>query len=274
VLSIEQDLKQYGASFFADIQARTGLLRTQLEQGLAELVSLGLATSDSYTGLRALLTPNDRKPGGRSKRHRKAMFGVEDAGRWSLLNQQLECDEPNPDQSQKDNPLDDEQLERLAVIYLQRWGVIFRKVLEREPFAPPWRILLKVLRKMELKGVLRGGRFVVGIGGEQFAFSETVDALRSMAKKQTQSASSGEYVSIAAADPLNLLGIIIPDTKLARLVNNRVLYRDGIPVATLQGGDVTFLTTIASDQQWRLKQLLLKKNFPPRLRSYLGKQLH
>jgi len=271
--SIEQDLKQFGASFFSDIQTRTGLLRTQLEQGLAELVSLGLATSDSYTGLRALLTPNDRKPGGRSRRHRKAMFGVEDAGRWSLLSRVSKdenSEKPNLDQS-----LDDEQLERLIVVYLQRWGVVFRKVLEREPFAPPWRILLRTLRKMELKGVIRGGRFIKGVGGEQFAFSDTVDILRSLAKKTAnQPVVTNYYVVIAAADPLNLLGIILPDTKLPTLVNNRVLYRDGIPLATLKGGEVTFLTKIAPDQRWKLQQLLLKKNFPPRLRSYLGKQLH
>ena len=270
---VAQDLQKFGASFFSDIQTRTGLLRTQIEQGLAELVSLGQATSDSFTGLRALLTPNNRKPGGKSRRNRKAMFGVEDAGRWSLLYRQRDVEStraPLPDQ-----PLDDEQLERLVVVYLQRWGVLFRKVLERESFAPPWRVMLRVLRKLELRGTIRGGRFVAGIGGEQFAFSDTVDALRSAARNATsQGAARNQYISLAAADPLNLLGVILPEIRLPRVANNRVLYRDGIPVATLRGGQVSFLAQIDPQDQWKLQQRLLRKKFPPRLRSYLGKQVH
>jgi len=272
---IEQDLRQYGASFVADLQARTGLLRTRIEQGLAELVSHGRATSDSFTGLRALLTPEDRKPGGSSRRGRRAMFGIEDAGRWSLLTRPATA--PGRAHDNLETPLSDEQLERLVHIYLQRWGVLFRKVLERETFAPPWRVLLKVLRRMELQGALRGGRFIAGIGGEQFAFPDTVDALRRVARQGGDRADDEtvtDYVSLAAADPLNLLSLMVPDSRLPRLANNRVLFGDGVPLAVLQGSEVSFIRTVAAEEQWKLQQLLLQRQFPPRLRSYLGRRVH
>ena len=195
------------------------------------------------------------------------MFGVEDAGRWSLL----ETDEA-PGQLQKKSRhwhvLDEEQLERLIGIYLQRWGVIFRGVLERELFSPPWRVLLTALRKMELRGTIRGGRFVAGVGGEQFAHPETVDVLRKF-KKQVNS-NKPRYYSLSAVDPLNLLNLISSNRKLSRLSKNRVLYENGIPIAVLESGKVIFLKEIEAAQEWNLQQALIKKNFPARLRSYLG----
>jgi ATP-dependent Lhr-like helicase len=265
---IEADLLQHGASFFDQIQSRTGLLKAQLEEGLAELVSSGRICSDSFTGLRALLTPNHKKPGTHRRRGRKAMFGVEDAGRWSLLDTFQLAEEPVK-QSRHWEVLDEEQLERLISIYLQRWGVLFRSLLDREAFSPPWRILRAVLRKMELRGTLRGGRFVAGVGGEQFAFPESVDELRKFKKLKEPSGSSATYC-IAATDPLNLLNLILPNRKLARLLNNRVLYKGGVPIATLDSGEVHFLRDVDIDQQWNLQQMLLKRNFPTRLRSYLG----
>src|SRR5690606_17944991 len=130
--------------------------RSQLEQGLADLVAAGRLTSDSFTGLRALLTPDTRKPGGHS-RHRKATFGIEDAGRWSLLHETSGGIETQADVT--DSPFDPEQLDRLIMVYLGRWGVLFRRALERESAAPPWRVLLGRLRTLELQGTLRGGRF-------------------------------------------------------------------------------------------------------------------
>lgn len=271
--SIEQDLISHGASFFDQIQSRTGLLKTQLEEGLAELVSFGRICSDSFTGLRALLTPNHKKPSSHRRRGRRAMFGVEDAGRWSLLDT-FQREEPAQKPSRHWNILDEEQLERLVSIYLQRWGVLFRSSLDRETFAPPWRILLSTLRKMELRGILRGGRFVQGVGGEQFAFSETVDELRKFKKQnavdeQSQS-NSKAYYCLAATDPLNLLNLILPNRKLSRLANNRVLYLQGIPIAVLESGKVSFLREIEAEQEWEVQQMLMKRQYPTRLRSYLG----
>ncbi|MFK7863512.1 MAG: DEAD/DEAH box helicase [Pseudohongiellaceae bacterium] len=265
---IESDLQSHGASFFDQVQTRTGLLKTQLEEGLSELVGIGRISSDSFTGLRALLTPNSKKPSSHRRRHRTAMFGVEDAGRWSLLDTFT--------QSVKDKPsrhwevLDEEQLERLVAIYLQRWGVLFRSLLERELYAPPWRVLLRTLRTLELRGVVRGGRFVAGVGGEQFAYSETVDDLRK-AGKAKQTAGPGKFYSMSATDPLNLLNLVLPNQKLSRLLTNRVLYRGGIPIAVLETGKVHFLRDVAEDKKWEYQQMLLKQKHPVKLKSYLGR---
>ena len=271
---IEQDLKEHGASFFDQIQSRTGTLKTQLEEGLAELVSYGRVCSDSYTGLRALLTPSNKKPSAHKRRNRKAMFGVEDAGRWSLLNTfQLELaqEEPNKKTTRKWEVLDEEQIERLISIYLQRWGILIRSLLERESYAPPWRVLLVHLRKLELRGVLRGGRFVTGIGGEQFAFPETVDALRKFKKdKKNKVGVKQPFYCLTASDPLNFLNLTLPNRRLPRLLKNRVLFQGGIPIAMLDSGEVHYLRDIDLREQWNIQQMLLKRNFPIRLRSYLG----
>ena len=301
---IEADLLTNGASFFDQIQSRSGLLKAQLEEGLAELVGAGRLSSDSFTGLRALLTPAAKKQGAHRRRGRSAMFGVEEAGRWSLLETFVPrpadtaiTDEPATARTETDaentrrssatpaiirqprasrpnsvrsgwDVLDDDQLERLISIYLNRWGVLFRSIIERELLAPPWRVLLRALRRMELRGTVRGGRFIAGVGGEQFAFQEAVDGLRSMAKEVA--AAKPRYHSLAASDPLNLLNLILPRRKLAKLLNNRVLFEDGIPIAVVESGEVKFLREVAPERQWALQQALVQKNFPPRLRSYLG----
>ena len=301
---IEADLLTNGASFFDQIQSRSGLLKAQLEEGLAELVGAGRLNSDSFTGLRALLTPAAKKQGAHRRRRRSPMFGVEEAGRWSILETfaprpadtantdataaaRTETDAENtrrssatpaiirqPRASRPNNVrsgwdvLDDDQLERLISIYLNRWGVLFRSIIERELLAPPWRVLLRALRRMELRGTVRGGRFIAGVGGEQFAFQEAVDGLRSMAKEVA--AAKPRYHSLAASDPLNLLNLILPRRKLAKLLNNRVLFEDGIPIAVVESGEVKFVREVAPERQWALQQALVQKNFPPRLRSYLG----
>ena len=195
------------------------------------------------------------------------MFGVEDAGRWSLLKSNIQAEQPRSQNIRHWDLLDEDQLERLVSIYLQRWGVLFRAVLDREAFAPPWRTLLACLRKMELRGELRGGRFVAGVGGEQFALAETVDALRRL---NNENGNDSKYYSIAATDPVNLLNLVQPNKKLPRKLNNRILYQDGIPTAVLEAGKVRFLKEVGVDEQWALQQALRKRNFPTRLRSYLG----
>ena len=154
-------------------------------------------------------------------------------------------------------------------VYLLRWGVLFRDLLDRESKAPPWRVLRATLRKMELRGIIRGGRFISGVSGEQFAFSETVDALRQFRKEQDKRPDQ-TWICIAATDPLNLMNLSLPKRKLPRLGKNRVLYRNGIAVAVLESGDVHFLTDVEPDRRWLLQQMLLKRRFPARLRSYLG----
>ncbi|MDA0687513.1 MAG: DEAD/DEAH box helicase [Proteobacteria bacterium] len=269
---IADDLQNNGASFYDEIQRRTGLLRTQMEEGLAELVAQGQLSSDSFTGLRALLTPNHKKPGSHRRRGRSSMFGVEDAGRWSLLDTfQASAVAPTA-ASRHWQVLDEEQLERLITVYLHRWGVLFRGILDKEMAAPPWRILLARLRRMELQGILRGGRFIAGVGGEQFAFAETVDELRKFKRGKEAGAgqSRSEYFCVAATDPVNLINFILPGRKLPRLSRNRVLYRGGVPIAVMESGEVHYLKQATAEEQWQWQQMLMKRVYPPRLRNYLG----
>ena len=255
---VEQDLESHGASFFDQIQTRTGLLRTQLEQGLAELVSLGRVCSDSYVGLRALLLPEHKKSGGR--RRRKLTFGVEDAGRWSLLETFRQPSGPAPAKHRQQawDALDEDQLQRLLDVYLDRWGVICRSLIAREAMAPPWRVLLTLLRKQELRGKLRGGRFVAGLQGEQFARTETVDELRKFGREQRPN----RHFVLTAADPVNLLHLLMPERSLPRLTRNRVLYRGGVPLAVLIAGEISFLGEVAAEDQWKLRQMIVSGAAP------------
>ena len=267
---VEQDLETHGASFFDQLQTRTGLLRTQLEQGLAELVSIGRVCSDSFVGLRALLLPEHRKSGGR--RRRALTFGVEDAGRWSLLDTFLKpglkpglkpCRQPREPAPSGRRPqvwdaLDEDQLQRLLEIYLDRWGVICRSLVAREALAPPWRVLLTALRKQELRGKLRGGRFIAGLQGEQFSRAETVDELRKFGREQRQN----RHFVLSAADPLNLLHLLMPERSLPRLTRNRVLYRGGAPLAVLVAGEISFLGKVEDENQWKLRQMIVSGAAP------------
>lgn len=277
--SVLADVQQHGASFFAEIRQRTGLLPVQLEDALSELVAAGRMTSDGFTGLRALLIPRARQSSAAARRGRSRgpAYDVEDAGRWSVLAP------PAP------QALDDEALESLVMVYLQRWGVLNRQVLTREVAAPAWRDLLPVLRRMELRGTVRGGRFIAGIGGEQFTLPETVAPLREQARRLRESAQPGvpgsveidaeaeadlwqtaRYHSLSAVDPANHLGLLLPDVRVARTSRNRVLYRDGVPTAVLNGAEVRFLREVPTQYRWALEQLLRRQEINPRLRAYLG----
>ncbi len=246
-----------GASFFDEIVDATRLLRPQAEEGLAELVALGLINSDSFAGLRALLMPADRRRGegrGGRARGRRALFGMEDSGRWALARR------ARPPQSGAQDAA--EAAEHLARSLLRRYGIVFWRMLEREaPWLPPWRDLLRVYRRLEARGEIRGGRFVAGFSGEQFALPEAVGLLREVRRKPA----SGEFVSLSGADPLNLVGILTPGARLAALTSNRVLYKDGLPVALLAGGDVHFLEEFDAATQWQARKSLLRGAVPASL---------
>ncbi len=246
-------IRQYGASFFDELVEGTGLLRPQLEEALAELVASGLVNSDSFGGLRALLVPSDRRgsrAGGR--RRRTTIFGMEAAGRWALARR------AQPTQTVA-RP---EAVEHLARSLLLRYGVVFWRLLEREaPWLPPWRDLLRVYRRLEARGEIRGGRFVAGFSGEQFALPDAVGMLREVRRKPP----SGDWISLSGADPLNLAGILVPGPKLAALTGNRLLYRDGLPVALFAGNEVQFLETLDPATQWEARKALLRGAVPPAL---------
>ena len=257
---LREYLAAHGASFFDELTENSGLLRTQIEEALGELVVAGIASSDSFAGLRALLVPsNRRRPIGTNRRRRRASsHDIEDAGRWALLAHDSEPGES----SAEGTPV----IEQVAWSLLTRYGVVFKRVLERETTLPAWRDLVTVLRRLEARGEIRGGRFVAGPTGEQFALPEAVTRLREIRRKSA----SGTLVSISGADPLNLVGILSPGARLPALLTNRVLYKDGNPIALQVGKEVRFLERVEADIEWDTRNALLRKRIPPPLRSYLG----
>ncbi len=246
-----------GASFFGDLVNATGLLRTEVEKGLGELVSWGLVVSDSFAGLRALLVPSDRRrPIGRLRRRgRTAPFGVETAGRWSRTGRRSLLPE-------------EQQAEAVAWMLLRRYGVVFRRLVERETTLVPWRDVLRVYRRLEARGEVRGGRFVGGFSGEQYALPEAVGALRAVRRAGT----SGELVAVSGADPLNLVGSIVPGSAVASLAGNRVLYRDGVAVAVRESDETRLLVEESADERNALEAALVRRRVAPLVRAYLGKR--
>jgi ATP-dependent Lhr-like helicase len=271
-----QFIQQHGASFFDEIADGAGLLPNQVEEALAELVALGLVNADSFGGLRALLVPsNRRRSAARDPRRRRriAIFGMQDAGRWTMVRKGRgawgsglgsEAEEPVTNilaraPSPESHAVASEAIEHVCRTLLRRWGVVFWKVLERESkWLPPWRDLLLCLRRLEARGEVRGGRFVAGFAGEQYALPDAVGALRDARR----SANANQWVSLSAADPLNLVGIITPGGRLPSLTGNRVLYRDGTPLALYVGGEVKFLIELAAKEQWDAQNALLRRQVP------------
>jgi len=248
-------LQQHGASFFDEIIQGTELLRAQAESGLAELVAAGRVSADSFGGLRALLMPLERKRRLAARGRRSATFGLEEAGRWSLVHRTRAAADVA---DQSDN------IEAVAWVLLRRYGVVFRRMLTREAaWLPPWHALLRAYRRLEAQGHIRGGRFVAGVSGEQYALPDAVGALRSIRKR----GSAGEMVSLSAADPLNLAGIVTPGARVAALAGNRLLLSDGVPIATLIGGEVQYLTDIPPPEQWQVRNALLRATPRSRLAS-------
>jgi ATP-dependent Lhr-like helicase len=234
---ILQTLAESGALFFSEIVQRTKLLQSRVEQALGELAAHGFVTADSFEGLRALLTPPEKRAPfgdiGRPRRHR-AVTSIEFAGRWSLLRKF-----PAPDFSQNGNENlhsqnRDNALEIFAKVLLRRYGVVFRKLLEREALKVSWFELGKIYRRLEARGEIRGGYFVNGVSGEQFALPEAIGLLRSMRKEKN----SGTEIILSAADPLNLVGILTPGARIASVWRNRILWRDGVPLAGLEAGKI------------------------------------
>jgi ATP-dependent Lhr-like helicase len=209
-------LSSRGASFFADLVAGTGRLPAEVEDGLWELVAAGLVTADGFDSLRALLDPRRRRAEGR-ERARRPRHG---AGRWSLLRTSL-APPPSPLTSS----------ERAARQLLRRYGVVFRDLLTREGLCPPWRDLLAVYRRLELRGEVRGGRFVDGFTGEQFALPEAVESLRALRKAAARGARGPAHeIRLSGADPLNLVGILLPGARVPGTPAYEIILNDGLPV--------------------------------------------
>jgi ATP-dependent Lhr-like helicase len=253
-----------GASFFTELVRRTGLLPSQVEEALSELAALGFVTSDSFDGLRALLVPSNKRPTlGRNegKRRRKTnLASIEFAGRWSLLRREMISQvSGNGAESSARNSA----LEKFARVLLRRHGVVFRRLLERESFPVLWYELGRIYRRWEARGEIRGGYFVGGVSGEQFALPEAIGLLRSIRKAP----SNGKLVTLSAADPLNLQGILTPGPKIAAFTANRILFRDGLPVAALEADEIRKISDApVSDSQ--IEMALRVGKLRPSLRPY------
>src|SRR5437899_1545032 len=228
-------LAEGGALFFTELVRRSGLLPSQVEEALSQLAALGLVTSDSFDGLRALLVPSNKRPTfGRNigKRRRKTnLASIEFAGRWSLLRTEIAS---KPSGNGAESIAREAAIEKFARTLLRRYGVVFRRLLERESLGVNWYELGRFYRRWEARGEIRGGYFVAGISGEQFALPEAIGLLRSIRKAPP----NGELITLSAADPLNLQGILTPGPRIAALTASRILFRDGLPVAALEAGEI------------------------------------
>ena len=213
-------LRQHGALFRPDLASRTGRLPSEVDEALWDGVARGLITADGFRAVRSLLRSRSRpsypqrrglRGGLRRGTSSRNTQGTGPAGRWSLLPEPMPPGDP------------DELAEAAAEQLLVRWGVVFRDLVRRESLAVPWREILWAFRRMEARGTIRGGRFVTGFSGEQFAHPDAVDVLREVRKQRL----AGETVQLSAADPLNLTGIILPGPRVPAIHANTVTYTDG-----------------------------------------------
>ena len=235
-------LTQQGASFFNDLVRITHHLPTEVEQGLWELVAAGFATADGFDNLRSLMDPHRRRAEGRERARRPRHA----AGRWSLLRgtEPLMVDgqwSSGPDQAISHQPSaigsststqHSTLSAKVAHQLLRRYGVVFRDLLARESLVQSWRDLLVQYRRMEMAGEVRGGRFVSGFTGEQFALPEAVEALRAIRKA---SGASSHEIKLSATDPLNLAGVILPGPRVPAVPTNFLVLKNGVVVRAVVG---------------------------------------
>ena len=238
-------LADQGALFFVDLVTATGLLRVQVEDALGELVAAGLVTSDSFGGLRAVIAPQRNRPSFRSRgRPRRGTVSFDRAGRWVLVPTVSEAELVS---------LREAAVEHAAESLLRRYGVVARAVLQREPLMPQWRELVRVYRRWEARGEIRGGRFVEPLGGEQFALTEAVPALRRTRRERDD---PEELIVISAADPLNLSAMNGAAKSVAAIGANRIVYGGGVPLAAALGQRVEALTQLDGETLNRVRETL------------------
>jgi len=251
-----------GALFFSELRNQKGLLPSRIEQALAELTGQGWVTADSFEGLRALLLPQDKRAPfadtERKRRHR-AVTSLEFAGRWSLLRPRDEATIARQDPAAREKAV-----ESFARVLLRRYGVVFRRLLDGEATKLCWYDLGRVYRRLEARGEIRGGYFVGGMSGEQFALPEAIGLLRSLRKTPAP----GELITISGADPLNLTGTLTPGPRVAAVTANRIMLRDGVPLASLEAGRIQSRAADQKDLDAGTERLLRVGSLPPALRPY------
>ncbi|MDY0834261.1 DEAD/DEAH box helicase [Pseudomonas sp. SED1] len=248
---VHQALRENGALFFDELIHEAHLLRSELETALQELVGAGLANADSFAGLRALTTPASKRQARSSRRGRGAFVGgMDDAGRWALVRRAPVADGTRPAAHSA------ETLEHVAMTLLRRYGVVFWRLLEREAdWLPSWRELLRTFHRLEARGEIRGGRFVSGLAGEQFALPEAIPLLREVRRRPHD----GSLIAVCGADPLNLVGTMLPGSKVPALSGNRLVYRDGLPAAVEIAGKQQVLLELDAQAAGLVREKLIRR---------------
>ena len=231
-------LSTRGASFFDDILAETGARGPDAAAALGELIAHGLVSADAFAGLRAFTRGSARR-----------LRTVAEAGRWSCVTRR----------AADAGSIEEDGVEAVARTLLRRYGVVFKTLLARETLPLPWRELFRELRRLEARGELRGGRFVAGFTGEQFALPEAVEMLR----RVRRAPADGAVVAVSAADPLNLTGIIALGDRISATASTRIAFRDGVPVATQAGNrKIDWLDAQTAEQEWAVRNTLLRTRIP------------
>ena len=218
---IYQALSEQGASFLDDLVRSCRMPSLVVQQALSECTANGLVSCDDFAGLREIISPKDKRRRAYAGKRLQAAFAVNTGGRWVKL----------PDSPELVAAEKQQAIQAVAMTLLHRYGVVFRKILERESHIPPWRELLYIYRRMEARGEIRGGRFVEGFSGEQFAMPEALSELRRLRRVGP----TEQWHVISAADPINLLGIILPGERVPAVMTNKILMKDGIAVAVQSG---------------------------------------
>ncbi len=240
--AVYEALASHGALFFNDLLSVTSLLPSQLEEALRELAALGLVTSDGFTAVRAVCSKTKHTIGRRSRRrgaaHRVGVYSK--GGRWSKFPPFVQSVEAG------------ERAEKWAWLLLRRYGVMFRDLLARESLAPTWGELARVYRRLEMRGEVRGGRFVSGVAGEQFAVPEAVDQLRKLRDEPEKES----WAVISAVDPLNLVGVVTHDVRVPALRSNRIVFRNGQPIAAREARRIRWMADMEDAVRWRAERLL------------------
>ncbi len=231
-------LEARGASFFDDIVAETGARAPDAAAALGELIAQGVVSADGFAGLRAFTGASARR-----------LRAVAEAGRWSCVERR----------AADARSIGEDGAEAMARTLLRRYGVVFRALLARESISVPWRDLLRELRRLEARGEIRGGRFVAGFTGEQYALPEAVETLR----RVRRAPADGAIVTLGAADPLNLTGIVCLGDRVPATASSRVAFRDGVPIGTLTGNRrFDWLEPQTPEQEWSARNALLRRRIP------------
>ena len=231
-------LEARGASFFDDILAETGASGLDAAAALGELIAQGRVSADGFAGLRAFTGASARR-----------LRAIAEAGRWSCVARR----------AADAGDVGEDGVEAVARTLLRRYGVVFKPLLARESITVPWRDLLREFRRLEARGEIRGGRFVAGFTGEQYALPDAVETLR----RVRRAPADGAIVTLSAADPLNLTGVVCLGERVSATASTRIAFRDGVPIATLTGSrKIDWIEPQSPEQEWEGRSALLRRRIP------------